>query len=159
MAGSTVPAEDPLSAEASEVRRLVEAGASSPEELRALAARLRDLREQEEARWRSEVKPALLKEKKGRLRPGQAIPPPAVAPITSPPEGASPSWPTALPDPDLAQQPITPAQPRSLWIGGGMLVLVGLALIAVNTTVWVLILPAVGLLVWAWVQGQRSDEA
>ncbi len=49
-----------------EVRRLVEAGAASPEELRALAQRLREQREREHAAWSREVKPALIQSKKAR---------------------------------------------------------------------------------------------
>src|SRR5688500_4716000 len=59
-----------------EVRRLVDAGAASPEELRALAARLREQREREESAWRREVRPALIQARKARvrlpdLRPGE----------------------------------------------------------------------------------------
>lgn len=59
-----------VTANADEVRRLIEAGASSPEELRELAARIRDHRALERSLWRSEVRPALLKSKKGPFRLG-----------------------------------------------------------------------------------------
>jgi hypothetical protein len=48
-----------LEAEAAELRRQVEAGAGTPEELRALAGRLREHREREELVWRRSVRPAL----------------------------------------------------------------------------------------------------
>lgn len=167
-AGAAPAASDPLAAEAAEVRQLVEAGASSPEELRALAARLKELREREEARWRSEVKPALLKEKKGRLRRTAPEPPPPVLPEIVPPPGPmasaepAPPLPAAWPTPpsSLPAQPgpMGPSPSRALWIGIGLLVMVGLALMAANTTIWVLLLPVLGLLAWAWVQGQRPDD-
>ena len=59
--------DEQVSAAAEELRRLVDAGASSPEELRALAARIREQRELEESAWRAEVRPALIKSKKRRF--------------------------------------------------------------------------------------------
>jgi uncharacterized protein YoaH (UPF0181 family) len=117
-----------LEAEAEEIRRLVEAGASTPEAIRELAARLREHREREEALWRAEVKPGLVKEGKGRLR-GHGRP--------------------------AASKPEVSAS-NSLWLG---LVLVGLVivvLVAANTTVWLLVLPVLGLIAWAWRQGRDS---
>lgn len=182
-------ADDPLSAEAEEIRRLVEAGASSPEELRALAARLRELREREEARWRSEVRPALVKKGRGRLlrrqpapppppapgvpSPGAAVPPPEPSP-SPPPESAPAPAPEGAPPPPLAgpppasSWPAPPAGPvgpvtdgadpsRWGWVLAGVALMVLLALMAANTTVWVLVVPLLGLLAWAWVQG-RNDE-
>jgi hypothetical protein len=55
-----------------EVRRMIDAGASSPEELRALAERLREQRTQEESAWRREVRPALLESKKLRYSIGSS---------------------------------------------------------------------------------------
>jgi hypothetical protein len=65
------PLPDPdqrvLDAEAEELRRQVRAGAGTPEELRALAERLRAHREREQEVWRRSVKPGL-------KRPGSASP-------------------------------------------------------------------------------------
>jgi hypothetical protein len=47
-----------------DLRRQVEAGAGSPEELRALAERLREQRAMEDEAWRRSVKPALIQSKK-----------------------------------------------------------------------------------------------
>jgi hypothetical protein len=58
-----------LAAEREETRRLVEAGAGTPEELRALAERLRAQRAREEDLWRAAVKPAL---KRSRTDAAQA---------------------------------------------------------------------------------------
>lgn len=179
---------DPLAAEAAELRRLVEAGASSPEELRALAARLREHRQREEARWRAEVKPKLVKQGKGRLRRQAAPPPPplpgyglagpttgpAAAPgaevgqggpvpvegegLTRPEPGATGSWasPTAGFPPLPATNEVAPGS-RALWIGLGLLAMVGVAVLAARTTIWVLLLPVIGLLVWAWSQGRDVE--
>jgi len=64
------PVADPVAGDADDVRRMIDAGAASPEELRALAERLRQHRALEDERWRSEVKPALLKSKKVKLSLG-----------------------------------------------------------------------------------------
>ena len=53
------PEAEALAAEAADIRRLVDAGAGSPEELRALAERLRAHRAREDALWRAQVKPTL----------------------------------------------------------------------------------------------------
>jgi hypothetical protein len=121
-----------LAEEAAEIRRLVEEGAGSPEAIRALAARLREHRAREEELWRAAVKPSLVKEGKGRFR-GHAKPPPV--------------------------EPRTPSQTKqvqSAWLGGGMLAIVLIVIVAANTSVWVLVLPVVALLVWAWYQGRDS---
>lgn len=115
-----------LALEAEEIRRLVEAGAGSPEAIRELAARLREHRAREEALWRAEVKPALVKEGKGRLRPQR---PPEVTPQK---RSAS----------------------NSLWLGLVLLGLVLVAVLAANTTAWVLILPLIALIGYAWHQGR-----
>ncbi len=49
---------------------MIDAGASTPEELRALAARIREHRALEDQQWRSEVKPALLESKKRKIWTG-----------------------------------------------------------------------------------------
>lgn len=164
-------------AEAAELRRLVDAGAGSPEELRALAARLREHRQREEARWRAEVKPQLVKQGKGRLRRQPAPPPlptlpgyglagaPAEPGAAPGPPGAPASGATAGPaaagswtSPGLPPVPVAEPAPgsRALWIGLGLLAMVGVAVLAANTTVWVLVLPVLGLLVWAWSQGRDA---
>ncbi|MET0729204.1 MAG: hypothetical protein ABWZ76_12995 [Acidimicrobiales bacterium] len=124
------PEAQALADEAAEIRRLVDAGAGSPEAIRELAARLREHRAREEALWRAEIKPALVKEGKGRFR-GHGKPAP---------ERAEPRNP----------------QSQSLWLGLGLLALVMVVIVAANTTVWVLLLPVLALLVWAWDQG-RDD--
>jgi len=132
------PEEEPtpealaLAEEAAEIRRMVEEGAGSPEAIRALAARLREHRAREEELWRTAVKPSLVKEGKGRLR-GHAKPLPA--------------------------EPRTPPevkQSQAAWLGGSLLALVAIVVVAANTTVWVLVLPVIALLVWAWYQGRDS---
>ena len=60
--------DDPLRRDADELRRLIDAGAGTPEELRALAERIREHKALEQARWRSDVKPELLASKKWRNR-------------------------------------------------------------------------------------------
>lgn len=57
-----------LAADQDEVLRLVDQGASSPEDLRALAERMRERREREDAVWAKQVKPGLVQARKGRLR-------------------------------------------------------------------------------------------
>ncbi|MFP5255558.1 MAG: hypothetical protein ACLGI8_06870 [Acidimicrobiia bacterium] len=177
--GGTERAPDPLAAEAAELRRLVEAGASSPEELRALAARLREHRQREEARWRAEVKPQLVRQGKGRLRrqPAPPLPPPALpgyglagsadvspgaaaggtGPVEPGLSGPAAPGPGSSPVPGLPPMPIAAEPPpgsRALWIGLGLLAMVGLAVLAARTTGWVLLLPVIGLLGWAWSQGR-----
>ena len=170
-------APDPLAAEAAELRRLVDAGAGTPEELRALAARLREHRQREEAVWRSAVKPHLVKQGRGRLRRqppaspppplpeiGQPIPPPpglaaegspdpALAPVPPAP-GLPPTWLAAAPPPGAGGAVASGS--RALWLGLGLLAMVGLAVLAARTTVWVLLLPLLALLGWAWVQGRDA---
>ena len=61
------PLPPELSTKEQELRRLVDAGAASPEELRALAAKLEEKRSYEESLWRRDVRPALMKSKKRRF--------------------------------------------------------------------------------------------
>lgn len=122
-----------LADEAAAIRRMVEQGASSPEEIRALAARLREHREREEMLWRADVRPVLKKQGKGRFR------------------GHSSS--TAEAGLEAAQSSAS----QSAWIGLGLLALVMVVVIAANTSVWVLLLPVLALLGWAWRQG-RADR-
>lgn len=127
------PEAEALAAEAEEIRRLVEAGAGTPEAIRELAARLRAHREREEVLWRTEIRPGLVKEGKGRLR---ARPPAAPAPAAPPPtvQGA--------------------AAGQRLWLGLALLGIVVVAVLAATTSVWLLVLPVLALLAWAWKQGQ-----
>lgn len=59
-----------LADEQDEVQRRIDAGASSPEDLRALAALMREKRKREASVWASEVRPGLKKARKARLRLG-----------------------------------------------------------------------------------------
>lgn len=131
------PQAEALAAEAEEIRRLVEAGAGTPEAIRELAARLRAHREREEALWRTEIRPGLVKEGKGRLR---ARPAPSVeAPTTPrPAQGA--------------------AAGQRLWLGLALLGAVLVAVLVATISVWLLVLPVVALLVWAWKQGQDGPS-
>jgi uncharacterized protein YoaH (UPF0181 family) len=128
------PEQQALAEEAAEIRRLVDEGAGTPEAIRELAARLREHRAREEELWRTAVKPALVKEGKGRLR-GHAKP--------------LPTEPRSVPAAKSSQ---------SLWVGLGVLGVVLVVIVAANTSVWVLLLPVIGLLVWAWYQG-RDDTS
>lgn len=127
------PQAEALAAEAEEIRRLVEAGAGTPEAIRELAARLRAHREREEALWRTEVRPGLVKDGKGRLRARPT--PPAEAPIAPPPVQGT-------------------AANQRLWLGLALLGVVLVAVLVATTSVWLLVLPVVALLAWAWKQGQ-----
>ncbi len=118
-----------LASEAEEIRRLIDAGADSPEALRDLAARLREHRAREESMWRADVKPALVKENKGRLRGHRTA-------SRSPADGSSPS-----------------RAPVYALMVVGLLILVA---IAAATTGWLLVIPVVGLLAFAWKQGRDA---
>ena len=134
-AEALTPAQRALAEEAAEIRRMVEEGAGSPEAIRELAARLREHRAREEELWRTAVKPALVKEGKGRLR-GHAKPASSEEPAS---QGLSRSA-------------------QSVWLGVGMLGLVLVVVVAANTSVWVLLLPVLALLAWAWQQGRDSTS-
>lgn len=120
-----------LATEAEEIRRLVDAGTDSPEALRDLAARLREHRAREDSLWRAEVKPALVKENKGRLRGFRTATPPVLA------------------------EPKTSNAPAYAAMLVGMLIIV---VVAANTTVWVLLIPLLGLLGFAWKQGRATTK-
>ncbi len=128
------PEQLALASEAAEIRRMVEEGAGSPEAIRALAERLREHRAREEELWRTAVKPSLVKEGKGRLRGHAKAPAPSSTPAA--PAGAS----------------------QALWLGGALLVLVLVVIVAANSSVWVLLAPVVALLGWAWYQGRDSTS-
>lgn len=111
-----------------ELRRLVEAGAGTPEELRELAARLREQRALEEALWRREVKPALLESKKRRFHIG-----------------------------DLRDRPEAVEGSSGLGIGLGLLAGVAVILLAATQgSVLFMLVPVIGVLVYAYVQGKRE---
>lgn len=119
-----------LAAEAEEIRKLVEAGAGSPEDLRLLAARIREHRAREEALWRSQVKPQLVKARKGTFALGH------------------------LRDPKPVER--SSGHP-SLMVGAvlllGVLVVV---LLAASTSIALLLVPVGGLLGYAWWQGRQA---
>lgn len=125
-----VPEARALAEEAAEIRRLVDAGAGTPEAIRELAARLREHRAREEALWRAEIKPVLRKEGRGRFR-GHDRPP--------------------------REEHASRATQR-LALGVVALALAALVVLAASTTVWVLVLPVVALLVWAWAQGRSAGS-
>jgi Flp pilus assembly protein TadB len=124
----------PLPAEVStreeELRRLVDAGAASPEELRALAAKLEEKRTYENSLWEREVRPALMQSKKRRL---------SVTDLRSKREG----------EPD-----------RHALVLACLLVVAVLVLLLIATATSVLwLLVAVGaVLVYAWVQGRNPTD-
>jgi hypothetical protein len=123
-----------LAMEAEEIRRLVDAGAGSPEAIRELAARLREHRGREEALWRAQVKPGLVKEGKGRLR-GHRNEGPAAKPEST-----------------------STSASNALVLGLVLLALVLVVVVAANTSVWLLVLPLVALIAWAWQQGRDSTR-
>lgn len=131
--GALLPSLPPeVSSGDEELRKLIDAGASTPEELRELAARIRAHRELEETLWRNEVRPALIKAKKTRFKIGDVIDRPA-APSDS---------------------------PSGLVVG---LVIIGAVLVLLlaatqSTVLWVLV-PVVGILGYAYVQGKKSMPA
>ncbi|MGK2947270.1 MAG: hypothetical protein ACSLFP_01735, partial [Acidimicrobiales bacterium] len=74
------PGADALAAERAALRERIDDGAGTPEELRALAAQMREVRQREEQLWRQEVRPALVKARKGRLRASDLRDRPAASP-------------------------------------------------------------------------------
>ena len=114
-----------------ELRQLVEAGASTPEELRELAARIREHRDREDALWRNEVRPALKQAKKGQFRLG-----------------------------DLVDRKDGREGPNGLLLALGLTVGVGILVLAAtqSTILWVLV-PLVAVLVYAYRHGRSDDPA
>jgi hypothetical protein len=130
--GPERPEVEGLADEADALREMIDAGASSPEELRALAERLREHREREEAIWRAEVRPSLMRSKKRSYRA-----PPVVSDV-----------------PPVEQ----PADRRHLLIGLGLLVgVLVIVVLASQSSVLLLLVPVVGVLVYAYVHGKRGS--
>jgi len=129
----TGPDAELLEAEEREIRKMIEAGASTPEELRALAERMRAHRAREEALWKAQVKPTL-KPKRGGLAPGV----PSITPDPSP-GAAGPARQTAL-------------------MGVGLLLLVlVVVIVAASSSAALILLPVAGVLGYAWYQGSRRE--
>ena len=125
-AGVIPPLPPELSAKEQELRRLVDAGAGSPEELRALAAKLEEKRSYEQSLWRRDVRPALMQAKKGRISLG-----------------------------DLRGD----ADESRVGLALAILLVIGvlvLLFIATKTSFLWLLIPAVGVLVYAWTQGRAA---
>lgn len=174
--GPAAPRPPETDPEAAEIRRLVDEGAGSPEALRELAARLRAQRDREEQHWRAEVKPALIKAKKrgGSLPPSVTAAAPSPFPVPTPPPGTTlpPPPPALWPPPDVSSPPppgpgsgavspdavATDRQART-WMLGGLLAVLLMVLVALNTSVWLLVVPVVAVLAWAWREGHRSGGA
>jgi hypothetical protein len=125
------PLPPELSMRQQELRALIDAGAASPEELRELAAKLKEQRTYEEAVWAREVRPALMQAKKKR---------PSLV--------------------DLRRDGVEGDDSNSLVLGGVLLVAVLLLfLIATQTSFLILLVAAVGVLVYAWVRGLQGTDA
>jgi hypothetical protein len=124
--------DDPVARDAAELRRLIDAGASTPEELRALAERIREHKRLEESLWRREVKPELLESKKLRYRRAERR------------------------ADDRADDETAP---RNLGIGLGLLglVLVLLLVATQSTFLWILV-PVVAILLYAYRQGRGAAD-
>ena len=122
------PLREALAEVPDEVRRLVDAGASSPEDLRVLAAAIREQREREATVWAKEVKPGLVKARKASFN------------LSNLRSGAIES--------DGSQR-------RFLLVAGGV-ALVALALLLVaQLSLLVLVIPVVALLGYAWWLGMH----
>jgi Flp pilus assembly protein TadB len=122
-----LPAE--LSTREEELRRMVDAGAATPEELRALAARLEEQRTLEHSAWRREVRPALMEAKKRRFTLG-----------------------------DLRSRGDDSRHGMAMAIAVCFAVLV-LLFVASATSFLVLLLPVLGVLVYAYLQGREEQTA
>jgi len=123
------PLPPELSAREQELRALIDAGAGSPEELRELAAKLKEQRTYEESVWAREVKPALIQSKKKK---------PSIV--------------------DLRREGVE-SDRNSMVLGLVLLVaLLVLIVIATQTSFLLLLVGAAGVLVYAWFHGrQRAD--
>jgi Flp pilus assembly protein TadB len=125
-----IPALPPeISSRQQELRDLVDAGAASPEELRELAAKLREQRSYERSLWQREVRPALMQAKKKRF--------------------------------SLVDLRRERAEDESSSVALGVALVVGvlvLIFIAANTSFLILVVAALGVLVYAWVHGRQPHE-
>jgi hypothetical protein len=112
-----------------ELRQLIEAGASTPEELRALAARIREHRDREAVLWREEVRPGLKKAKKHPFRLGDLVDT----------REEAPAW-------------------NGLKLGAAIVVVMLVLVLAAfqSSMIWVL-LPLLAVVVYAVVQARRGD--
>ena len=112
-----------------ELRRLIAAGASTPQELRDLADRIREHRTREDAVWKEEVRPALKKAKKAPVR---------IA--------------------DLVDRSDEPSTPNGLFyvLGLAGLIVVLVLAAAQSSIIWVL-LPLVAVLGYAFWVGRRGE--
>jgi Flp pilus assembly protein TadB len=128
--GEIPPLPPELSAREQELRALVDAGAGSPEELRELAAKLKEQRTYEESVWAREVKPALIQSRKKR---------PSIV--------------------DLRREGVE-SDRNSIVLGLVLLVaLLVLIVIATQTSFLLLLVGAAGVLVYAWFHGlKRTDR-
>jgi hypothetical protein len=106
---------------------MVDAGASSPEELRDLAAKLKEQRSYERALWQQEVRPALMEAKKKRFS--------LVDLRRETSEDESHGWGLAA------------------VLALGVLVLI---FVAANTSFVVLLIVPIAVLVYAWVHGRQD---
>ncbi len=109
---------------------MVDAGAASPEELRALAAKLEERRALEHNAWRREVRPALMQAKKRRYSLGDLR--------------ASRK--------DESSHGLV----MGIAVFFGLLVLL---LLASVTSFLLLLLPVLGVLVYAYVQGREQQAS
>jgi hypothetical protein len=117
-----------LSTKEQELRALIDAGASSPEELRELAAKLKEQRSYERSVWQQEVRPALMQAKKRRFN--------------------------LL---DLRNDTTEEERGNHLALGAllavAMLVLI---VLAANTSFIILLIAPVAVLVYAWMHGREG---
>jgi len=121
---------DPVAVEADRLRDVIDAGAGTPEELRALAARIREHRALEESRWRSDVRPSLLKSKKRRFTLS-----------------------------DLTDRPEKSSATNSLGLGLALLAGVFVLLLAATQSsfLWILV-PVAAVLIYAYREGKRAES-
>ena len=117
------PLRDRVTGEREAVRQLIDAGASSPEELRELANRMREQRQREASLWAREVKPELVRARKGRFR---------------------------LADLRPSNDELDRAQRRFLLAAGVVALVVLLLLSVVQVPVPVLLVPVAAFLGYAW---------
>jgi Flp pilus assembly protein TadB len=123
------PLPPEVSTRQQEVRALVDAGAASPEELRALAEKLKEQRTYEETLWQRDVRPALMQAKKKR---------PSLV--------------------DLRRDGVEGTH-SSVGLGLGLLAgALVVFLIATQTSFLLLLVAAAGVLVYAWIHGLRPGH-